>query len=103
MLAEMMEGEISVKSVEGIGTIFTVKIKLQKNRRIKEDNKREVLKEEFRGKEVIIVDDNATNRHIFEKMLHSWGMKKYLAASGKEALEILKKSNNLFLLYQNMP
>ena len=29
MLAEMMEGEISVKSVEGIGTIFTVVIKLK--------------------------------------------------------------------------
>jgi signal transduction histidine kinase/CheY-like chemotaxis protein len=95
MLAEMMEGEISVKSVEGIGTIFTVRIKLQKNGKIKEENNREVLKEEFRGKEVIIVDDNVTNRHIFEKMLRSWGMKNYLASNGKEALEILKKSNNI--------
>lgn len=105
MLAEMMSGSISVKSVEGIGTLFIVRIKLKKDKNLKNEEKREVLKEEFRGKEVIIVDDNATNRHIFEKMIHSWGMKGISVQNGKEALNILKKSNNIeiAIVDYNMP
>ena len=76
-------------------TIFTVVLKLKKdkNERIREE--REVLKEEMKGKNVIIVDDNATNRSIFEKMTSSWGMINYVAESGKEALEILKENNEI--------
>ena len=95
MLAEMMEGEISVKSVEGIGTIFTVVIKLKKDGKERAREEIEVLKEEMKGKNVIIVDDNATNRSIFEKMTRSWGMRNYVAESGKEALEILEANNEI--------
>lgn len=95
MLAEMMDGGIKVKSVEGIGTIFTVLLKLKKDgeERVKEE--REVLKEEMKGKKVIIVDDNATNRSIFEKMTNSWGMINYVAENGKKALEILKENSDI--------
>ncbi|MEA2762050.1 MAG: hypothetical protein QOD47_1334 [Gemmatimonadaceae bacterium] len=38
---------------------------------------------------VLVVDDNATNRRILDGILRNWGMRPVLAASGKEALEIL--------------
>jgi signal transduction histidine kinase/DNA-binding response OmpR family regulator len=38
---------------------------------------------------ILVVDDNATNRHILTKMLRKWSMRPFAAASGAEAIEIL--------------
>jgi len=58
---------------------------------------------------VLIVDDNAANRSILEKMLMRWDMKPALAASGPEALEFVRstrtaaRSFGLILTDVNMP
>jgi PAS domain S-box-containing protein len=44
----------------------------------------------LRGLTALIVDDNATNRFILEEMLSAWRMQPTTAASGAEALEILR-------------
>ena len=49
----------------------------------------------MKGKEIIVVDDNVTNRSIFEKMTRAWGMKCITAENGKEALEILKDNRGI--------
>jgi signal transduction histidine kinase/CheY-like chemotaxis protein len=41
------------------------------------------------GLPVLVVDDNATNRHILYQFLGSWGMRPSLASSGGEALRLL--------------
>ncbi len=42
---------------------------------------------------VLIVDDNATNRHILEKVLIHWGMKPVLAENGPTGIAAVKEAN----------
>jgi PAS domain S-box-containing protein len=41
----------------------------------------------------LVVDDNATNRHILAEVLTRWGMKPQVADSGTEALSILRQAS----------
>jgi signal transduction histidine kinase/CheY-like chemotaxis protein/HPt (histidine-containing phosphotransfer) domain-containing protein/uncharacterized protein YigA (DUF484 family) len=43
----------------------------------------------LRGKHILVVDDNATNRDIILKYVTSWGMQPMEAASGRQALNAL--------------
>jgi len=62
-----------------------------------------------RGREVLIVDDNATNRRILEQMVSNWGMKATAVDGAKAALaevdRLHQKGENLplILLDGNMP
>ena len=105
MLSEMMDGSINVKSLEGIGSVFSVIIKLERDKIQNSESKREVLRDEMKGKEIIVVDDNVTNRSIFEKMTRAWGMKCITAENGKEALEILQENTgiDIALIDYHMP
>jgi signal transduction histidine kinase/DNA-binding response OmpR family regulator len=64
---------------------------------------------ELRGLRVLVVDDNATNRRIFEAYLASWGMRPAVATDAREALAELQRSLQqgepfeLALLDFNMP
>lgn len=56
------------------------------------------------GMEVLVVDDNATNRQILFETLSGWGIKPVMAASGAEAIKLLsKKSFPLVVLDALMP
>jgi CheY-like chemotaxis protein len=58
---------------------------------------------------VLVVDDNATNRHILEEMLRSWGMLPTTASGVREALPLLREAHQagepyaLVLTDANMP
>ncbi|MFO7904051.1 MAG: response regulator [Pirellulaceae bacterium] len=63
----------------------------------------------IRGTPALIVDDNATNRHILENMLRNWGMETATASSGQEAIRMLREARSsgtpvrLILTDVNMP
>ena len=62
--------------------------------------------EVLRDKRVLVVDDNLTNRQILSLQAKSWGMKPEAAASGPEALRLLKDDEtnyDLAILDQQMP
>jgi CheY-like chemotaxis protein/HPt (histidine-containing phosphotransfer) domain-containing protein len=61
------------------------------------------------GRSVLVVDDNATNRHIFEQLLQKWQMHVTVVDSGEAALVAAERADargvpfDLVLMDVNMP
>lgn len=115
-LVRMMDGAISVKSVYGEGTTFTVQMKqtvidrtpvgdfAQNLMRMQEHN------EEYKpalvapSARVLIVDDNDMNLEVIAGLLEDTKIKVTTAESGKECLEILREGSfDVIFLDQMMP
>jgi PAS domain S-box-containing protein len=90
-LVKLMGSEIQVQSESGQGSTFYFNARFDIGAGA---HASEVAAEEpIRGLRALIVDDNATNRRILEKLLASWGMLPITADSGKVALEIMMNAS----------
>jgi PAS domain S-box-containing protein len=102
-LTHLMGGRIGVESEQGKGSTFWVELSLPKQPAPKTARPAAGLS----GQRVLIVDDNAVNRHILREQLHSWGCRTVEAASGAEALAALRNAQldpfGLALLDMMMP
>ncbi|MFO1447456.1 MAG: response regulator [Opitutaceae bacterium] len=86
-LAEMMEGRMWVESTEGKGSTFFFSVVVESVTRQYGGAGVDSLK----GKRLLVVDDNATNRRILLRYSEGWGMNAYTVGSGREALAELRK------------
>lgn len=115
-LVERMDGTISVDSVYGEGTTFTVKIpqKYVGNDNIgdfKEKYKNYIQSqtayhESFKAKDakILVVDDNEMNLVVVEKLLKSTEIQITLCRSGQECLDKIEKEHfDIVLLDHMMP
>ena len=89
-LVQLMSGRICVESEIGKGSkfSFTGRFGIDQS----EPDEQLLDPSTVQGTKVLVVDDNATNRHILEEMLGNWGMMPTSVGSAGEALQTLYQS-----------
>ncbi|MEI6059081.1 MAG: response regulator [Bacteroidota bacterium] len=88
-LVKLMKGNIWVISKEGEGSDFRFTIETQFIAAAGEENPVHKLKNNLAGKQILIVDDNPTNRRILKLQCEFWGMDVTVVDSGFDALELI--------------
>lgn len=109
-LVELMQGTITVESVYGEGTVFTVAIpqRIVDSRPLAEISEVRAGKEEAlepflaRDCKVLVVDDNAVNRKIARIFLQSYGLEITEAQSGTDAVELVRQTRYDIIFMDHM-
>ncbi|WP_076410693.1 response regulator [Shewanella sp. UCD-KL12] len=89
-ISRLMGGDVSVSSVYGVGSCFEIKVKLGRSER----STLVMPKVDINELNLLVVDDNATNREVIRGQLELWGAKIVEASSGQQALEICEAVYN---------
>lgn len=100
-IVKLMGGQISVESVLGRGSTFHFTIKAEHSTKniplVKPLND-----EDLKGKHILVVDDNYTNRLILNTQLELWGFVPITVSSASEGLEVLKNDAAVELVITDM-
>lgn len=100
-LVTLMEGKMAVRSVEGEGSVFSFTINCRAG---EQSSSQAVLPslDQYRGRKILVVDDNQTNLLILKKQLERWGLRPSTVSSAAEALQVLSAKVDFALIITDM-
>ena len=90
-LVELMGGQVGLRSKPGQGTTFWCTARFQKQDVCPPAI---VPSAELKGRRILIVDDNESNRTILHHLVSGWGMRDEQARNADEAMRLLTHSAN---------
>lgn len=93
-IIDLFNGKITVDSVYGKGSKFTIEVNFEigEKEAVLEDKKINSEKNmKFKGKQILLVEDNEINQAVEKEMLRSLGLRVTVAKSGQEAIELSRK------------
>lgn len=101
-LVELMGGKLEAESKSNEGTTFKFCLNLERSN-VEVQRYRNL--EQLRGKHIMVVDDNQTNRKILDQMFRNYGMDVICYSNPLEALAILKEGKrfDLGIIDMRMP
>jgi PAS domain S-box-containing protein len=104
-LAELMGGEVSAESEPGHGSVFHATVLVA---RASSSEPADFLQHDapaLKGKRILIVDDNLSNRRILTQLALRWGMKPSTLPSALEALDRVRHGEafDVAVLDMSMP
>lgn len=92
-LCQLMDGDISARSTEGEGSTFEFNIVIESSQK----SQKVMPTIDVKSLNLLIVDDNSTNREVLRGQLEHWGAAVTEATCAKEAIEICEQR------FLNMP
>ena len=108
-IVDLMDGQITVKSKLGKGTEVLVRVDLKIGEGVADETPDQALisHESFRGKRILLVEDNDLNREIARTILEDAGIIVDTAEDGIEAVDLMSKATeeeyDLILMDIQMP
>lgn len=107
-MVDLIDGTIDCASTEGSGTTFTVRIPLTAvpvSTSVQEEHKekRQELRRDLTGVNVLIAEDNDVNWEIIPEMLDGYGIRCERAENGRVCVDKLTATYDLVLMDIQMP